>query len=95
MNEEDTLRSASDLFGTYRIIPQKGKTERGELLKFFSQKTSKPIPYIAMRLTGVPTEDLYYLRSICIDYEKRGQPFSKCFFGSLKNPLSPGQRVDA
>lgn len=36
------------------------------------------------RLSHIPTKDLYYLKSICLDSKNRGQSFSKCLFGSIK-----------
>lgn len=30
------------------------------------------------------TNDLYYLKSICLDYRSRHGSFSKCLFGSIK-----------
>jgi hypothetical protein len=81
----------SDLFGSKRfILNTKTKTtERGEMLKLFAQKTNRTIGFIAFKLTGIPTEDLYHIDSVCSKYNG---PYSKCFFGSLKtrpvdNPL--------
>lgn len=59
-------------------------SERGELLKYFGQKTGKPIGYVAMRLTGFKLQDLYYLKSNCDAEEKRGTPWGKVFWGSIK-----------
>lgn len=82
-----------DLFGKYRVpmIHKKG-SERGEYLEYFylnllrDWKNKKPlnIKYVAFRLTGFTLPDLRYLKSICEDYERRGFPFSKCFWGSIK-----------
>ena len=76
-------QSASDLFGKKRFVldTKTKKTERGELLKLFAQKTNREIRFIAFKLTGIPTEDLYYIDSVCSKYSG---PYSKCFFGMLK-----------
>lgn len=39
---------------------------------------------VAMKVSHIPTKDLYYLLSICKDSKNRCGSFSKCFFGSLK-----------
>jgi hypothetical protein len=81
--KENTLTSISDLFGMKRYIVASNSrdTERGILLSKFSDKTGKPIGYIAMRLTKVPTSDLYHLEKACDNYKGA---WSKCFFGSIK-----------
>lgn len=73
------------LFDKYQK-PQKAKApqERGELLKYFASKIGKPIGFVAMKLTGYKLPDLYYLKSICDQEEKRGVPWSKVFYGSIK-----------
>lgn len=77
--------SLSDVFKTYDLTPKKTKiTERGELMKYFAQKIRKPIGYVAMRLTNIPTSDLYYIKSSCDLYERDGNPWAKAFYGSLK-----------
>lgn len=78
-----------DKIGNLFKMPEQGpkkdrKTERGELLKYFSQKTGKPIGYIAMRLTGFKLPDLYFLKSNCDSEERRGVPWGKVFWGSIK-----------
>ena len=80
---EDTVKSASDLFGNYRMpVPASTrKTERGEFLKRFAAKTGRTIPFIALKLQGVPTEDLYAFEKQCDSYKG---PWSKAFFGALK-----------
>jgi hypothetical protein len=80
---ESTLTSISDLFGMKRYIVASNSrdTERGILLKKFSEKTGKDIKYIAFRLTCIPTADLYFIEKQCDNY--KGE-WSKCFFGMLK-----------
>ena len=66
-------------------IRKKGGSERGELLLYFSQKTGMTIPRLAKTLQHMPElKDLYYLKSICEDGERRGTPFGKVFWGSIK-----------
>lgn len=70
------------------------KTERGDLLEKFLQKVNnerkgtkyKPMTMklLAIKLSHVKTADLYYLDSVCKDYENRSGSYSKCLFGSLK-----------
>lgn len=67
------------------------KTERGELMKYFCGKLNytrkkdglKPISmgYMGKLLQGIPTKDLYYLKSICND----AKHFSKKFWWEI-NP---------
>ncbi len=40
--------------------------------------------FIAFKLSHLSIPDLEYLYSICKDYKLRGNPFGKCFWGSLK-----------
>lgn len=68
-------------------------TERGEMMKYFIEKINpgrskggfQPISMARMGrvLQGIPTKDLYYLRTICDDSEKRGFSFSKKFWWEL------------
>lgn len=39
---------------------------------------------IGVKLAHIPTGDLYYLKSICLDFKNRNGSFSKCLFGSIK-----------
>ena len=65
----------------YIISTDSKKTERGVFLEKFAGKTKKPIGYIAMRLTGIKTSDLYYIEKQCDNY--KGE-WCKCFYGMLK-----------
>jgi hypothetical protein len=78
-----------------RPIPKKDRrTERGELLKYFRNKINagrlgtkyKPLSmgYFAMRLSYMSVPDLYHLKSICDDAQRRGGGFSKMFFWAIK-----------
>lgn len=74
----------SDLVGKYEMPERGRKTERGELLKYFSEKLGHPIPFIATKLTGLTVEDLYYIKSHCDQEEVRGTPWGAAFNSSLK-----------
>lgn len=82
------MDSIANLINKRRL--EKAVSERGELLKFFRDKLvdKKGKPYSYGRLAGavsfLSVSDLYFLRSICIDGENRGQPFGKIFWGSIK-----------
>lgn len=62
------------------------KTERGELMRFFTRhlnysRAETQLPPITMArmgkiLEGIPTKDLYYLKSVC----SRAKNFSKKFW---------------
>lgn len=72
------------LFEGYVLPEADNKTERGELLLYFAKKTGYTIKRVAFKLTGIPTKDLYYIKSCCDDYENRGNTWGKCFNGMLK-----------
>ncbi|MDE2071606.1 MAG: hypothetical protein KGI70_02665 [Patescibacteria group bacterium] len=75
------------------------RTERGELMRFFMQKLNRTrardgLPALTMARMGrvliaIPTRDLYYLKSICEDAERRSDKgwdaFSKKFWWEV-NP---------
>ena len=74
--------------------PKKVLNERQDLLKQiqcainvervgtkYKPKTGRAI---AMKVSHIPTKDLYYLISICKDSKNRRGSFSKCLFGCLK-----------
>ncbi len=80
--------------GKYQLpIPEKAskKTERGELLKEFAANLSKPIGYVAMRLKGFTVQDMHYIKSIADDGARRGEPWAKVFYGSIKNKTQDGK----
>lgn len=72
-------------------VPEKKsrKTERGELMRFFQRhvnysRAHDGMPLITMSrmgkiLEGIPTDDLYYLKSVC----SRAKNFSKKFWWSI------------
>lgn len=64
--------------------PSARVTERGELLKFFSQKMQMPIPRVARHLGHLKElKDLYYLKSECEQAEKRGIPFGAAWWTGI------------
>ena len=85
-----------DLFE--KVEQKSKKTERGELLVYFcgklnkgrAEKKLKPltIPRVAFMLTRIPTKDLYYIKSVCDDFENRGKPFGGLFWKLLKHGTS-------
>ena len=70
-------KSIADLMK--KRLPEKKTraTERGELLKYFNQhvlnKKGKQygMPFFGRKLQGIPTQDLYYLKSLCEQESKR------------------------
>jgi len=72
-------------------------TERGELMRYFVQKLNVTrardgLPPLTMgrmgrSLEAIPTKDLYFLKSVCDDAQKRGDvsSFSKKFWWEI-NP---------
>jgi hypothetical protein len=71
-------------------------TERGELMQYFMQKLNRArlrdgMPALTMgrmgrTLVAIPTPDLYYLKSVCDDADKRGglDAFCKKFWWEVK-----------
>lgn len=89
----EDVDNISDLIAAHSLgkTPSKGKrkpTERGELLKYFSQKTGKSIGELCGRFIppGLTVQDFYYMKSNADAYEREGKgPWSVAFFGSLKH----------
>lgn len=42
--------------------------------------------FLAIKIGHIPTEDLYYLKTVCLDSERRGYHFAPTFWSSLKIP---------
>jgi hypothetical protein len=71
-------------------------TERGELMEYFRTKLNLSrvrdglgplsMPRMGRTLVAIPTKDLYYLKSVCDDADKRGglDSFSKKFWWEVK-----------
>lgn len=81
---EHEIKSTATLFAAHAKPVKSKVTERGELLKYFASKIDKKIPYVAFKVMKIPTKDLYFIKSTCDDYERRGNPWAKGFYGSLK-----------
>lgn len=96
-----TMNSIKSLFGDRaRPVPKKKRvTERGELLDYFlsvlnpSRKKAgyKPLSHgrVSHMLTGIPTKDLYYMKSTMEDSRRRtgnSEGACKWFNWALKNP---------
>lgn len=87
------MNSLGSLVKEYKKVDTK-KTERGELLTYFCDKLNNgraekklqpmTIKRVAFMLTGVKTADLYYVRSVCDDWERCGKPWSSLFWFMLK-----------
>lgn len=83
-------------------LPQvrKSSTERGDVLDFFvreinveRQGTKYPpvsATLIAIKTSHLSLQDLYYMKSVALDNQRRNYSISKYFFGSLKpKPETP------
>lgn len=81
----------------FKLQPQRG-TERGELLEYFTEvvncerdgkKYKKlTVKYMGMKLMHLSKDDLYYMRSVMQDMERRGGKAAKWFWWSTK-PQEP------
>lgn len=81
-------------------------TERGETMQYFMQKLNAGrardgMPPLTMGrmgriLVGIPTQDLYFLKSVCDDAAKRGDmtSFSKKFWWEI-NPKNHTEEAKA
>jgi hypothetical protein len=81
-------------------------TERGEIMQYFMQKLNAGrardgMPPLTMGrmgrlLVGIPTQDLYFLKSVCDDASKRGDmtSFSKKFWWEI-NPKNHTEEAKA
>ena len=70
---------------------KRARSERSELVAYFFGKVAphwekgKLTPrFFGTKLNHLKTNDLIYLKSVCESEEKRGIPFHKMFWGSLK-----------
>jgi hypothetical protein len=79
-----------------RSAARRSNSECAELVGWFADKLNdyrkgtkwKPLTYraVAVKLADAcpKLQDLYYLKSLCLDAEKRGAPFSAVFWSELK-----------
>ncbi len=82
-------------------------TERGELMRYFMQKLNMTrardgLPPMTMGRIGkslqvIPTQDLYFLKSVCDDASKRGDAnsFSKKFWWEISPKNHTKEAVQA
>lgn len=95
-----------DLLPSPKPAPKPARSsEPGDLLQYFMDNVNrervhdkrKPLPflYFARKCTGLELRGLYYLKSICVDADRRSgwknhdgkwhqMSFGKVFFGKLK-----------
>ncbi len=83
-----------DIFGESRVLRPSYRSRRDELVDFFFFKVKpdfdamgkKPLvsTFISFRLNHLRTRDLEYLRSVCLDAERRGRSFAKTFWYEIK-----------
>lgn len=90
------MNNIKSLLGTLPLRPQQTKirNERDEIFEFFFSKLREPYfqftkrhltkRFLAIKLSHLKKTDLYAFKSMCIDAERRGYPFSKFFWGNLK-----------
>lgn len=52
--------------------------------EFVRELATYKAPFIAFKLSHIPTKDLYFLLSVCNDEKNRGRSFSWKFFSSIK-----------
>ena len=84
------------LFQNYKIPEKKKGSERADVISFFVEnlrnKDGKKFParMIAIKLSHIPTKDLYYIKSVFQDTSNRKgiESANKEFWWSLKsNPI--------
>jgi len=77
-----------------KLPPSKRGSERGDLLQFFTDTLNHTrdgkkfkklsVAAVAVKLSHLNLSDLYYLRSVCDDAQRRGFSFSKRFWWEIK-----------
>lgn len=58
-----------------------------EIAELIQLESDRPVnkKLLSIKLSHIPTEDLYFLKSEGLDYKKRkGEPFGKYVYGSIK-----------
>lgn len=87
------LRIGDYMVGKYKKVEKSKKrgitNERQSVLKEIQTEMEKDgkinVKLLAIRLSHIPTEDLYFMISEANDYRKRGKgEFSKYIWGSVK-----------
>ena len=91
MGEE--MKSLADLLPLRRVIPQKGKSERSGLIKYFTDRhfthrngTLFTAKQIAVRCSHLTLQELYYIKSVHTDINNRkgSEAAAKYFMGATK-----------
>lgn len=88
----DGATHIGSLFAKYDLSKKKPLNERAELVRYFFEHAKKgwlatrPLKpaYIASRLAHLSIFDLHAFKSQCEDRARRGYPWGKYFWGSLK-----------
>jgi len=84
------MKSISDFLG---LGSSKATSERSSVIEEFveainlerGKKYGKiKAKVIAIKLSHLKLQELYWFLSVCKDYKNRNGSFSKCFWGSLK-----------
>jgi hypothetical protein len=68
---ESSYASIADLFGNRQFVKKGRRTERGDLVSFFSNEMQREPRYIAFRLSHLTIPDLYYIKSVYTDTQRR------------------------
>lgn len=92
MNIGDILKQKTLQYGAPSVCegvpltgPKNRTTERGELLKHFSEHLGMPIPRVARHLQGLELKDLYFIKSDCDRaLKERNIPWRASFWHLLK-----------
>ena len=90
------MEHIATLFGERRLPPKKTKrTERGDLLEWFAVELNHDrdgvkykkltVGRMSYLLQHLNVRDLYYMKSVMIDTQRRGGNGSKYFWWSLKS----------
>lgn len=87
MEEEHAQPSSlGSLLSSYTVpVADARTTERGTLLRYFSEKLQRPIPRVCAYLKGMQDlSTLYYIKSSCDQAEARGVAWGAAFHTSIK-----------
>ena len=94
ISEEQIKRYKTACLLNTEAVTRSKDTERGQLLtemlqivNFERLGTKYPqmnIKVLGVKLGHIPTKDLYYIKSVGLDYKNRNGSFSKYLWGSLK-----------
>lgn len=97
--DNTALASHAPLFNLDGPVVKNGRVkgprnERDELFDYFFERLAGPYKrfakkplrkaYLATKIAHLKVHDLHYIKSLCVDAQRRGIPPSKVFWGSLK-----------